>query len=61
MLCTDGFINHVNIKEYTSWFDGTRPLDKLAADLGQKALDGGGKDNITLVLARALPDEGRVD
>ena len=33
----------------------------LAQDLGQKALDGGGKDNITLVLAQTLPDEGRVD
>lgn len=60
LLCTDGFINHVNIREYVSWFDGSRPLHELAEDLGQKALDGGGKDNITLVLARVLPDEGQV-
>lgn len=61
LLCTDGFINHVDIKDYASCFDGSRPLMKLAGELGQKALDGGGKDNITLVLARMMPDEGRVD
>lgn len=61
LLCTDGFINHVNLKDYASRFDGTRSLMDLAEVLGQKALDGGGEDNITLVLAQMLPDEGRVD
>jgi serine/threonine protein phosphatase PrpC len=61
LLCSDGFINHVDIKQYTSWFEGERTLDQLAADLGQKALDGGGTDNITLVLARPIPTQDGED
>jgi len=30
---------------------------QVCEDLLQEALDGGGTDNITLIVARALPDE----
>jgi protein phosphatase len=60
LLCSDGLTNHVSderIRERLSTMTSSR---QVCEDLLEEALAGGGTDNITLIVARALP-RGRVE
>jgi protein phosphatase len=60
LLCSDGLTKHVpdkRIRERLMAMEGSR---QVAEQLLQDALDGGGTDNITLIVGRTLPDgQGR--
>jgi serine/threonine protein phosphatase PrpC len=55
LLCSDGLTRHVSderIRERLRSMTGAR---QVCQDLLQDALDGGGSDNITIVVVRAIP------
>lgn len=54
ILCTDGLLNHVNIEDKIEFIMSNRLPQHIAEKLGKKALDGGGIDNITVVVAKYL-------
>ncbi|OGQ89046.1 MAG: hypothetical protein A2289_18710 [Deltaproteobacteria bacterium RIFOXYA12_FULL_58_15] len=58
LLCSDGLSDYVADEEElgTLLADDKEPLDKLAQRLIRFANERGGKDNITAVLIRSLPD-----
>lgn len=60
LLCTDGLINHVNIEEIKNLTVDSESLSDLAKILIVKALDDGGTDNITVIVAKynEMAEEG---
>ena len=52
LLCTDGLVNHVDIADNIEIFYSLDLLDEITLTLGKKALDGGGIDNVTVVVAK---------
>ena len=55
LLCSDGLTEHLSDDQLFDIFrKGTRDLQKTVERLIQAALDEGGSDNITVVLAKAL-------
>lgn len=52
ILCTDGLTNHVDLNKNIDLFYSAEPLDKIASILGNKALEAGGVDNVTIVMAK---------
>ncbi|HZK35066.1 MAG TPA: Stp1/IreP family PP2C-type Ser/Thr phosphatase [Bacillota bacterium] len=52
LLCTDGLVNYVNLDDFIGSTPGDLSLDVLVNTLGDKALDAGGRDDITIVAAR---------
>lgn len=52
LLCTDGLINHVDAEEIKHIAKDSESLSDLAKLLTVKALDDGGTDNITVVVAK---------
>ena len=51
ILCTDGLYREVNTETMTSLLTSQTEIKKKAKSLIQAALDAGGKDNITIVIA----------
>ena len=49
ILCTDGLTRHVNLSENSKLFASGISMAEIATILGQKALEDGGTDNITVV------------
>lgn len=56
LLCTDGLYRHITHEELEEIIEKPTPLDMIADRLIEKALKGGGNDNITLILIR-IKDE----
>lgn len=55
LLCSDGLTEHLSDADLKGTLaQGTRPLEGAARRLIQAALQGGGTDNITVVLVKAL-------
>jgi serine/threonine protein phosphatase PrpC len=54
LLCSDGLTRHVPDSRIAERLAGMKSARKLAEDLVQDALDAGGSDNITVVVARAV-------
>jgi serine/threonine protein phosphatase PrpC len=52
LLCTDGLTQHVDLNENIELFYSYDSLYKLTTVLGEKALENGGTDNITIVMAK---------
>ncbi|NLO82219.1 MAG: Stp1/IreP family PP2C-type Ser/Thr phosphatase [Clostridiales bacterium] len=52
LLCTDGLVNHVDLSDNVDLFYSLESLDEITLALGKKALDDGGIDNVTVVLAK---------
>lgn len=52
LLCSDGLTKHVTEGEIGKSLKEPRPVAEMADELIQKARDGGGSDNITVVVAR---------
>ena len=57
LLCSDGLTNHVSDDRIRDHLRSMRSARQVCEDLLQEALDGGGTDNITLVVGRALPKD----
>lgn len=52
LLCTDGLCSMISDEEIARVLNSGASLDMMADSLIQKALDAGGRDNVTLVLCR---------
>jgi PPM family protein phosphatase len=57
LLCSDGLTNHVSDQRIRDRLRSMKSAKQVCKDLLKEALDGGGSDNITIVVARALPRE----
>jgi serine/threonine protein phosphatase PrpC len=57
LLCSDGLTRHVPDERIRERLLAMTSARQVCEDLLQDALDGGGRDNITLVVARAVPSE----
>jgi len=53
LLCTDGLSGMVSDEEMARVLCGGGSLDQMADTLLEKALDAGGRDNVTLILCRS--------
>jgi serine/threonine protein phosphatase PrpC len=53
VFCTDGLTRHVSHTEIAAACAGISSSERTARDLLQMALDRGGLDNITIIVARA--------
>ncbi|MBM7581900.1 protein phosphatase [Caldicoprobacter guelmensis] len=52
VLCTDGLSNHVDLNKNVDLFYSTESLDEITSSLGEMALEAGGADNVTVVMAK---------
>jgi serine/threonine protein phosphatase PrpC len=57
LLCSDGLTRHVPDERIRDVLRSMTSAKQACEDLLQEALDGGGSDNITIVVGRALPRE----
>jgi protein phosphatase len=57
LLCSDGLTNHVSDDRIRDHLRSMQSAQQVCEDLLQEALEGGGTDNITLVVGRALPKD----
>jgi protein phosphatase len=57
MLCTDGLTKHVSDERIAERLGSMTSAKQVCEDLLQDALDGGGSDNITVVVGRAVQRE----
>jgi protein phosphatase len=58
LLCSDGLTTHVGDDRIRERLRTMTSAKQVCEDLLQDALDGGGSDNITIIVGRALPREG---
>jgi PPM family protein phosphatase len=58
LLCSDGLTNHVSNEQIRKRLRSMRSARQACEDLLQEALEGGGSDNITIVIGRAFPKDG---
>ena len=59
VLCSDGLFNEVTVDQITSVLRRLADPDEAAAELVRLANDGGGRDNITVVVVDVVDDGGR--
>jgi serine/threonine protein phosphatase PrpC len=57
LLCSDGLTKHVTEARIAERLESMRSSREVAEQLLQDALDGGGTDNITIVVGRTLPPQ----
>jgi protein phosphatase len=55
LLCSDGLTHHVSDERLAERLRSMTSAKQVCEDLLRDALDGGGKDNITVIVGRALP------
>lgn len=55
LLCTDGLTKHVSDERITECLTAMTSAQQVCEQLLQEALDGGGSDNITIIVGRAVP------
>ena len=61
LLCSDGLTKHVSDERLAERLAAMTSAKELCEQLLQDALDGGGTDNITIIVGRAVPKEGKED
>jgi serine/threonine protein phosphatase PrpC len=59
MLCSDGLTKHVSNERIAERLAGLQSAKQACEALLQDALDGGGTDNITIVIGRTIPRASR--
>ena len=59
LLCSDGLTKHVSDERIAERLSAMTSSRQVAEQLLQDALDGGGSDNVTIIVGRAVPKEGR--
>jgi serine/threonine protein phosphatase PrpC len=57
LLCSDGLTRHVSDDRIRERLRSMTSSRQVCEDLLQDALEGGGSDNITLIVRRAVPSE----
>jgi serine/threonine protein phosphatase PrpC len=57
LLCSDGLTRHVPDEKIAERLGAMKSSQQAAEQLIQDALDGGGSDNITVVIGRAVPKD----
>jgi protein phosphatase len=57
LLCSDGLTNHVSDERIRDRLRSMTSARQACEDLLEEALAGGGSDNITVIVGRALPNE----
>jgi serine/threonine protein phosphatase PrpC len=57
LLCSDGLTNHVSDERIRDRLRSMTSARQACEDLVQEALEGGGTDNITVIVGRAFPRE----
>jgi len=57
LLCTDGLTKHVSDERIAERLGQMQSARQVCEDLVQDALDGGGSDNITVVVGQATPKD----
>lgn len=57
LLCTDGLTRHVSDDRIAERLGSMKSARQVCEDLLQDALDGGGTDNITILVGRLVPSE----
>ena len=60
LLCSDGLTNHVSDEQIRERLRSMRSARQVCEDLLQEALEGGGSDNITIVVGRPRPNESLI-
>ena len=55
LLCTDGLTKHVSDERIAECLRTMTSAQQVCEQLLQEALDGGGSDNITIIVGRAVP------
>jgi protein phosphatase len=58
LLCSDGLTAHVSDDRIRERLRSMTSAKQVCEDLLREALEGGGSDNITIIVGRALPREG---
>ena len=58
VLCTDGLTKHVSDDEIKAAIESEPTAQATVERLVQAALDGGGSDNVSVIVARAVPNGG---
>jgi protein phosphatase len=58
LLCSDGLTTHVSDDRIGERLRTMTSAKQVCEDLLRDALDGGGSDNVTIIVGRALPREG---
>src|SRR5206468_8404774 len=61
LLCTDGLTKHVSDERIAERLASMQSARQVCEALLQDALDGGGTDNITIVVGRAINSDGTPD
>ncbi len=59
LLCSDGLTNHVSDERIRERLRSMTSAKQACDDLLQEALEGGGSDNITIIVGRALASENQ--
>ncbi len=59
LLCSDGLFNEVTLDQMSAALRRLVDPDEAAAELVRLANDGGGRDNITVVIVDVIDDDGR--
>jgi protein phosphatase len=57
LLCSDGLTRHVDDDRIRHHLRTMTSARQVCQDLVQEALDGGGSDNLTVIVRRAVPRE----
>jgi len=57
LMCSDGLTKHVTDEQIAARLGAMTSAKQVCEDLLQDALDGGGTDNITIVVGRSVPKE----
>ena len=55
LLCSDGLTKHVTDEQIAARLKGMTTSQQVCEQLLQDALDGGGSDNITIIVGGARP------
>jgi protein phosphatase len=58
LLCSDGLTRHVPDARIAQRLGAIKSAQQVCEDLLQDALDGGGTDNITITVGRAVAKDG---
>jgi protein phosphatase len=60
LMCSDGLTKHVSDERIAQRLATMTSAQQVCEQLLQDALDGGGSDNVTIIVGRAVPKEGTV-
>ncbi len=61
LLCSDGLTKHVSDEQIAERLKTMTSAKQVCQDLLQDALDGGGSDNITIIVGRDVKKDGQTD